>query len=87
MVPFLDPFPLQAHLDQSHRWLMPQRCVPSVKWAEPGRFPTPCPSPSPWKVCPLGHELPPPHARCCTEVLCGFGRCCSWLVAQQPSGA
>lgn len=33
------PLPLQAHLDQSHRWLVPQRCVPSVKWAEPGPLP------------------------------------------------
>lgn len=82
----MDPSPSRP--DQSHRWLMPQRCVPSVKWAEPAPPPpAPCSPSFGWKASPLGHELPPPHARCCVEVLRGLGRCCPWLGAQQPSGA
>ena len=61
--------------------------VQYVKWAESSHLPgLPAPLQSLAGKHPrLRGELLPPHARCFRGVR-GFGRCCPWLGAQQPSG-
>ena len=79
----LGPLSPSGHPDQSRRGLATSVMHPvcgmgRIEAAAPGSRAGRHPGP--------GSELPPLHARCRAEVLCGCGRCCPWLGTQQPSG-